>query len=609
MEEYQQTQSAGAEAITTLNASMAPGDEPTQLIGDYQILGKLGSGGMGVVYRARKKGTNFDVALKVLPDAFASDENCRKRLRQEANAASKLTHVNLVSVFENSEEENAFIAMELVQGQSLAQILEETGTLSIEQFQDIFAQVCDGLLHAHAKGVVHRDIKPGNLLVNSEGIVKIADFGIARTLESFDPNPQMTGTNTVTGTPEYMSPEQCLGTTLDVRSDIYSLGAVMFRALTGREVFEGKNPIHVIAKHLHEAPPSVCDTNSSIPRPLAEIVLRCLQKDPVHRYQDVAQVLLALKHANSKPKGRLPLKYRLQLRTRKPAQLAVAGILVAVALCFFGALQLTKSASTLGLPVQARVVNNDLQKSAKGLAEIEAEIRQWKLDLVATENPSEKILYGRWIGSAYMTLAFPSPESYGAPTDAQRKSFLLNAVKFFGEAEQLQMEVDPNDLVLDDIYDQLQSASYYLDSPSNSLKYSRARAKFLERSPEIMNESLVRCYNDMASSMTLLHYERKSILDAYRKAIYFDKIVSGTRIGDYALPAYLDLIYELEQSGEFSEALVLVNEKIQRESARYGSDDSNLRNTYETKAKLLDCMKRYSESSKVRDQIKQLKPT
>lgn len=572
-------------------------------IGEYQILDKLGSGGMGVVYRARKRGTDFEVALKVIPDALANDENCKKRLRQEANAASKLTHVNLVTVFEDSQQ-GTYIAMELVQGQNLAQLLEADGTLSLEQFQSIFTQVCDGLLHAHSKGVVHRDIKPGNILITPDGIVKIADFGIARTLEVFDPNPQMTATHTVVGTPDYMSPEQCLGQGLDVRSDIYSLGAVMFKALTGREVFEGQNPIQVIAKHLHEAPPSARDMCSSIPIPLAEIILRCLQKDPVQRYQDAGQVLLALKHADSKPKSRLPLKYRLQTSTKRPAKLAIASI-VALAALFFGGWQLfhTPDNTPAAGPAQTTAALTVTTPPPRSPKDIEAEIAQWKLDLAKATEPADKVLYRRWIGDAYMSLVFFEPHSYSLPLDTGRKAWLLSATKYLKEAEALQLKINPNDAVLDNIYDNLQNAAFYLECESDCLKYSQIRAKFLERT-QLMNDSLVKCYHDTGTSMSRLQYPKKQIIEAFRKSLYYDKLINSEQMGDYALPVYSDLVLELETGGRFSEALDVINEEIQRETARYGFDMSLLSYAYESKARVLDGLKRPADAKRIREFIK-----
>ncbi|MBY0545895.1 MAG: serine/threonine protein kinase [Candidatus Obscuribacterales bacterium] len=595
---------------TVTSPELASAETIPPEIGEYEILGKLGSGGMGVVYRARKKGTNFEVALKVLPDALASDEHCKSRLQQEANSAAKLTHVNLVTVFENSRQGTSYIAMELIHGQSLAQMLESQGALSLEQFHHIFTQVCDGLLHAHSKGIVHRDIKPGNIMITPEGIVKIADFGIARMLEAFDQNPQtkLTATHVVLGTPAYMSPEQCLGLDLDVRSDIYSLGAVMFQSLAGREIFEGKNPIQVIAKHLHEDPPSVRAVDSAIPVPVSEVILRCLQKDPAQRYQDAGQVLLALKYADSKPKDRLPDKYRLPVRKQKPSRSAVPGVILIGALCFVGGLFFFNSTTSRVLTgtSEAKI---EPKTEAELAAVLESEIRQWKSDLVAAKDVSERVLYTRWIGDAYMELAFPTPESYTKQLDAKRRSYLLTASRNLRQSVKLQEELNPDDAVLDNIYDHLQKASYYLDCESDRLKYSQARAKFLERSPKRLNESLVQCYYDIASSLNRLEYDKKQIKDSFRKSISYDKLLHGSLIGDCVLASYTDLVYELERGGENREALVVVNEQIQREIARWGLYDSVLRYAYESKARLLDNLKRHEEAKKVREQIRQLKPS
>lgn len=577
-------------------------------IGEYQILERLGSGGMGVVYRAQRKGTSFEVALKVLPDALANDENCKKRIQQEATAASKLTHVNLVTIFENSHQETSYIAMELVEGQNLAQMLKQEQRLSLEQFQNVFSQVCDGLLHAHAKGVIHRDIKPGNILMTPDGIVKIADFGIARTLDAFDLNPQKTATHTVVGTPEYMSPEQCLGMELDVRSDIYSLGAVMFKALTGREVFEGNNPIQVIAKHLQEDPPSVRNEDASIPLPLAEVILRCLQKNPAHRYQNAGQVLLALKHAYSKPKSRLPLQFRLHGSARKCLKVGILSILAVVALCFGGAhCFLIKSVDTSMVPAQPNASTTvSLGAPEKSPETLEAEIRQWKLDLAATSDPAEKVLYARWIGDAYLTLVTLSGD-YSLPVDSKRRAYALNAVKSLREAEALQLKVDPDDGVLDDIYYKLHSSAYYLDCQSDSLKYAKARIKFLERFPELRNDSLVSSYKDVGSAMSRLHYPQTQVIEAYRKSIEYDKVLHNARLGYCADVAYLDLIGELEFSGRIGEALDVADELIERLTARDGADAPLLSCAYETKAQILDLMKNLAEAKRERERAKKIR--
>lgn len=576
-------------------------------IGDYQILSKLGEGGMGIVYRARRKGTDFDVALKVLPDALASDENCRKRLQQEASAASKLTHVNLVTVFDNSQAGTSYIAMELVHGQTLSDLLEANGSLSLTDFQNIFAQVCDGLLHAHSKGVVHRDIKPSNILVTADGTVKIADFGIARTLEALDPNPQtkLTATHTVLGTPAYMSPEQCLGQELDQRSDIYSLGAVMFQALTGQEAFEGKNAIQVIAKHLHESAPSLRSIDSLIPAPLEEIVMRCLQKDPALRYQNAGQVLLALKHAGARPRHRLPREFRTKLQERKPNGLALLLSVAAVCLVAFG---IIKFAGVSVTPPMVATFNKESKSDLKYPGVSESDIRQWVTDLERAKDAAERVLYARWIGNGYMTLAFPDSEAYSKPLDQKRRNYLLNTVRYLRQAENIQLKLDGRDEVLDSIYDTLQQASFYLDCQSESLKYCRKRCKFLEQSPELMKESLVKAYANVASTMNTLSYDKNQVNEAYRKCIKYDKIVNGNRMGDYASSAYTELLYNLENCGKLSDALSLLNEQIDRETLRYGAFHFILRYGLESKIELLERMNRHAEALKVKEQIKKLHP-
>ncbi len=259
--------------------------------GRYEIIEELGRGGMGQVYRATDKKIGEDVALKLLSPAIAGDKQTLERFRNELKFARKIAQRNVCRMFDLNEEEGMpFITMEYVPGDDLKSLLKKTGQLTIKKAISIASQVCEGLAEAHRLGVVHRDLKPQNIMIDKEGNARIMDFGIARSMKM----KGITEAGTVFGTPEYMSPEQVEGKEVDQRSDIYSLGVILFAMVTGRVPFKGDTPLTVAIKHKVEKPPEPRKFNPQIPEDLSRVILKCMEKERETRYQDVGELLIDL---------------------------------------------------------------------------------------------------------------------------------------------------------------------------------------------------------------------------------------------------------------------------------------------------------------------------
>jgi serine/threonine protein kinase len=263
----------------------------------YEIQGTLGKGGMGVVYRARDRQLDEVVALKLLrPEALATEPTLLDRFKQEIKLARRITHRNVLRTHDFGEADGVpFISMEYLEGVTLKELVRNRGALPLGVGLSFAKQMCHGLEAAHARGVVHRDIKPHNMLIIPEsGELKIMDFGIARPTQVSGQDPSLTTAGTVMGTPDYMSPEQAQGRPADFRSDIYSLGVVLFESLTGKLPFGGETVTQVVIAHIQQAPPRPRSINPHLPAALETVVLRCLEKDPGQRFQKVevlAQVL------------------------------------------------------------------------------------------------------------------------------------------------------------------------------------------------------------------------------------------------------------------------------------------------------------------------------
>jgi len=273
-------------------------------IGRYEIQGELGKGAMGVVYRAVDPNIGRPVALKTMRvDIHGADsEDMLKRFQNEARAAGVLNHPNIVTIYDAGEDQGVFyIAMEFIPGKTLAQMLAEQRACSAEQIVNIGGQICAGLDYAHSKKVIHRDIKPPNIMIAPDGTVKIMDFGIAKAGAS------LTHTGEVLGTPNYMSPEQVKGKDLDGRTDLFSTGVILYEMATGERPFNGQNVTTIIYKIIHENPPAPRELDVTVHPGLSQIIVKCLAKDPEDRYQNGADLAMALKSYKivsvSEPRG------------------------------------------------------------------------------------------------------------------------------------------------------------------------------------------------------------------------------------------------------------------------------------------------------------------
>ena len=269
------------------------------IVGDrYEILEKIGVGGMAEVYKGKDHKLNRFVAVKVLKEEFRGNEGFVKKFKEEAQAAARLAHPNIVNVYDVGDENGIYyIVMELVEGITLKNYIERKGNLTIKEATSIAIQVCAGLEVAHNNNIVHRDIKPQNIIISREGKVKVTDFGIAKATTS------QTTTASAMGSVHYASPEQARGGYVDGRSDIYSLGIVLYEMVTGRVPFDGETAVTVAVKHLQEemVPPSVYCKN--IPFSLEQIIKKCTEKSPDRRYQDIGDLLADLKQSLMDPDG------------------------------------------------------------------------------------------------------------------------------------------------------------------------------------------------------------------------------------------------------------------------------------------------------------------
>jgi serine/threonine-protein kinase len=257
--------------------------------GRYEIKSILGMGGMGVVYRAHDRELGEPVAIKTLKsDAMAGDPALLQRFKDEIRLARKITHRNVVRTHDLGEVEGMyFITMEFVEGQSLKHLIQSRGSLPVNVVLTIGKQLCRALEVAHEQGVIHRDVKPQNLIVEPSGTLKVMDFGIARLASRTD---GVTQAGMAIGTPEYMAPEQLLGDNVDFRADLYAAGCVLFECLCGRPPFVADSPISLVAKQLEETPPSPASLNAEVPEPLSQLILRTLSKDREQRPRGAAEL-------------------------------------------------------------------------------------------------------------------------------------------------------------------------------------------------------------------------------------------------------------------------------------------------------------------------------
>ena len=267
----------------------------------YEIIKTIGEGGMANVYLANDIILDRKVAIKVLRGDLSNDEKFIRRFKREALSVSNLSHPNIVEVYDVGEEEgNYYIVMEYIDGKTLKQLLQKRGALTLTEVIDIMSQLTDGLAHAHEAYIIHRDIKPQNIMIEDNGLVKITDFGIAMALNS----TQLTQTNSVMGSVHYLPPEQANGKGSTIKSDIYSLGILMYELLTGSVPFKGDNAVEIALKHMKEKMPSIRKQNPTIPQSIENIVLKATAKNPKNRYDSVREMhndlVTALERTNEK---------------------------------------------------------------------------------------------------------------------------------------------------------------------------------------------------------------------------------------------------------------------------------------------------------------------
>lgn len=273
-----------------------------KLLGNrYEIIEKIGNGGMATVYKATDKILKRNVAVKILRDEFTTDEEFIKRFEGEAQSAARLTHPNIVSIYDVGVEENLYyIVMELIQGKTLKEIIiEERGPLPWKWSVNVAIQIASALEVAHRNNIIHRDIKPHNIIITEDGIAKVTDFGIAKAVS----NSTITAFGTTIGSVHYFSPEHARGGFTDAKSDLYSLGVVMYEMMTGKVPFDADTPVSVALKHMQEEPEEPIEINPNVPTAVNKIIMKALQKDTTLRYQSSTEMLVDLRKALKNPNG------------------------------------------------------------------------------------------------------------------------------------------------------------------------------------------------------------------------------------------------------------------------------------------------------------------
>ncbi|MBB1013425.1 Stk1 family PASTA domain-containing Ser/Thr kinase, partial [Dietzia kunjamensis] len=266
---------------------------PSVLAGRYEIGEPLGYGGMSEVRRGRDTVLGRDVAVKIMRPELARDETFYQRFRREAQNSASLNHPSIVAIYDQGEEHTAdgslpYIVMEVVEGDTLRDIVRMDGPMEVERALGVMADVCGALDFSHKKGIVHRDVKPANIMISRDGAVKVMDFGIARALS--DSSSTLTNTSSVLGTAQYLSPEQARGETVDARSDLYSAGCVLYEMVAGVPPFTGESPVAVAYQHVRESPAPPSAVNPEVSRYVDAVVMQAMAKNPENRYTSAGEM-------------------------------------------------------------------------------------------------------------------------------------------------------------------------------------------------------------------------------------------------------------------------------------------------------------------------------
>ncbi len=290
---------------------MGPNGDMNSLVGkslgQFRIVERIGAGGMATVFKAYQPTLDRYVAVKVLPDYHASDPIFKERFLREARAVARLDHTNIVQIYLLGEEENiTYIAMQYVDGGTLKDLLKQSGALSVTDALKFVIQAAEGLGAAHQHGIIHRDVKPANMLLRKDGHLLLSDFGIVKILEG---TTNLTRVGTGIGTPQYMSPEQGTGQSVDASSDIYSLGIVLFHCLTGRVPFNAESPLTITVKHLNDPLPVAFLRHANVPTQLEQVIVKMTAKAPAHRYQTTSECVGDLVRAAAASRIQLPWNF------------------------------------------------------------------------------------------------------------------------------------------------------------------------------------------------------------------------------------------------------------------------------------------------------------
>jgi serine/threonine-protein kinase len=349
----------------------------TTIADRYEVMEELGRGGMGNVYRVVDKKINEEMALKLLHPVIATEEKTIERFKNELKLARKITHKNVCRMYDLNEEKGTpYITMEYVPGEDLKSVIMMTGQLSVGRSVSIAKQICEGLAEAHRLGVVHRDLKSRNIMIDKEGNARIMDFGIAHSLKA----KGITGDRIMVGTPEYMSPEQVKGEEVDQRSDIYSLGIVLFEMVAGKIPFDGDTSLTIAFKHKTEEPPDPQNFNAQIPEELSTVILKCMEKEKEKRYQNTREVFSDLDRIEKEisTEERIPAKRKTRRipRKRQFQTTWLVGIISTVVIVLLGYLLITQIQpagevkwrdSIAVLPIEDRSVDKDESPLCDGM--------------------------------------------------------------------------------------------------------------------------------------------------------------------------------------------------------------------------------------------------